>query len=546
MTTRMSAQTPEAPIAEHSVERRVLVAAPGPRDAAVLCRAMAEASIEAVVCHSLDDLCVEIERGAGAAVVAEEGLDPRARTRLSRVLSRQPDWSDFPLIIMMAAAGASRDRGWRLRKEVSGPGHAIVLERPVTRLTLLSAIEAALQSRMRQYQVRDELERRHRAEAALREADRRKDEFIAILAHELRNPLAPIRAGLDLLKMTGADRLEQVRDMLDRQTLQLIRLVDDLLHVSRIASGALELRRSLVTVTDVVQGAVEASQPLVSQAGHELIVDLPAEDIVLDGDPHRLTQILSNLLNNAAKYTPRGGCIRVSAEPQQDEIAIVVRDSGIGIPAEMREAIFEMFAQVRHPSEPGHAGLGIGLTLARSLVHLHGGRIEVHSEGAGRGAEFRVRLPLTVAAADAGAAGPPGVAAASSGRHRVLIVDDNRAAVEMLSRVVALLGQDVRTAGDGDEAVQVAAAFRPHIVLMDIGMPTMNGLEAARLIRAQPWGRSMRLVALTGWGQAGDRRRTREAGFDHHVVKPARMSDLRRVLAELEERDLQPDREVSS
>jgi CheY-like chemotaxis protein len=301
-----------------------------------------------------------------------------------------------------------------------------------------------------------------------------------------------------------------------------------------------------VTVTDVVQGAVEASQPLVSQAGHELIVDLPAEDIVLDGDPHRLTQILSNLLNNAAKYTPRGGCIRVSAEPQQDEIAIVVRDSGIGIPAEMREAIFEMFAQVRHPSEPGHAGLGIGLTLARSLVHLHGGRIEVHSEGAGRGAEFRVRLPLTVAAADAGAAGPPGVASTSAGRHRVLIVDDNRAAVEMLSRVVALLGQDVRTAGDGDEAVQVAAAFRPHIVLMDIGMPTMNGLEAARLIRAQPWGRSMRLVALTGWGQAGDRRRTREAGFDHHVVKPARMSDLRRVLAELEERDLQPDREVSS
>jgi CheY-like chemotaxis protein len=399
---------------------------------------------------------------------------------------------------------------------------------------------------MRQYQVRDELERRHRAEAALREADRRKDEFIAILAHELRNPLAPIRAGLDLLKMTGADRLEQVRDMLDRQTLQLIRLVDDLLDVSHIASGRLELRRSLVTVTDVVQGAVEASQPLVSQAGHELIVDLPAEDIVLDGDPHRLTQILSNLLNNATKYTPRGGCIRVSAEPQQDEIAIVVRDSGIGIPAEMREAIFEMFAQVRHPSEPGHAGLGIGLTLARSLVHLHGGRIEVHSEGAGRGAEFRVRLPLTVAAADAGAAGPPGVASTSAGRHRVLIVDDNRAAVEMLSRVVALLGQDVRTAGDGDEAVQVAAAFRPHIVLMDIGMPTMNGLEAARLIRAQPWGRSMRLVALTGWGQAGDRRRTREAGFDHHVVKPARMSDLRRVLAELEERDLQPDREVSS
>lgn len=369
----------------------------------------------------------------------------------------------------------------------------------------------------------------------LSEADRRKDEFLATLSHELRNPLAPIRTGLEVMKVAKhePETLEEVRSMMERQTQQLITLVDDLLDVSRITRGRLELKKCRVKLADVVQSAVEASKPFIDAAGHRLTLDIPKHPIYLEADPHRLAQVLSNLLNNAAKYTPDGGDIFFSANRHDDSIVISVRDSGVGIQPEMLERIFEMFAQIDHPSQKSYTGLGIGLTLVKSLVEMHGGSVSVRSDGPSQGSEFSIRLPILTQQPDDDT--PPVETpepTPAKVRRRVLVVDDNKAASEMLSLVVKMLGNEVRTADDGEQALEVAAEFLPDVVLMDLGMPKMSGYEAARRLREQPWGQEMLLVALTGWGQAEDKQRTKAAGFDHHLVKPAEPSDLQRLFAE--------------
>lgn len=373
-----------------------------------------------------------------------------------------------------------------------------------------------------------------RMEEALRDADRRKDEFLATLAHELRNPLAPIRTGLEVMKLAKDDpaTVEEARTTMERQTQQLITLVDDLLDVSRITQGKLELRKCRVRLSDVLRSAVEASKPFIVEAGHDLTISVPEHPIYLDADPHRLAQVVSNLLNNAAKYTPEGGRIRLSAQRHGSEVGVSVKDNGIGIPAEMLDRIFEMFAQIDRLMERAYTGLGIGLTLVKSLVEMHGGRIEVHSDGRNRGSEFRVRLPILeeMPVSEPGRSPPTTVANADS-RRRVLVVDDNKAAADMLGTVVKMLGNEVRTAGDGQQGIEVAAEFLPNVILMDLGMPKMNGYQAARHIRQQPWGEKMMLVALTGWGQDEDKQRTKEAGFDHHLVKPAEPAELQRLLS---------------
>lgn len=370
--------------------------------------------------------------------------------------------------------------------------------------------------------------------ARLSEADRRKDTFLATLAHELRNPLAPIRSGLEIMKLAkdSPDTIEEVRGTMERQTQQLITLVDDLLDISRITRDKLDLRRCRVQLDEIVRSAVEASRQSIDDARHTLTLALPAEPIELEADPHRLAQVISNLLNNAAKYTPEGGTIHLAAELHRDQVVVSVKDSGIGIPAEMKDRIFEMFTQIDHPLEKGSTGLGIGLTLVKSLVEMHGGGIEVHSDGENRGSDFRVYLPLAprpapkvTTASDSDANEKP------QSKCRVLVVDDNKAAADMLSMVVQMLGNEVRTAHDGQQAVEMAADYLPEVVLMDIGMPKMNGYEAARLIRQQPWGQGMMLVALTGWGQDEDKRRTKEAGFDRHLTKPAEPADLQQLFA---------------
>jgi signal transduction histidine kinase/ActR/RegA family two-component response regulator len=376
-----------------------------------------------------------------------------------------------------------------------------------------------------------------KAVAALRESDRRKDDFLATLAHELRNPLAPITTGLEIMKALTADstKLDEIRRMMERQTNQLVTLVDDLLEVSRIKWGKLQLRKRRVRLIEIVQSALEASQPLINEAKHELQCDIPAEPIELDGDPNRLAQVISNLLSNAAKYTPKGGRIRLAAERRGGDVVISVKDTGIGIPAEMQENIFEMFAQAKHPLQKGVPGLGIGLALVKSLIEMHEGSIEVHSDGTGKGSEFRVRLPIQVEPPlEEPQRVQPEQAALARQKRRVLVVDDNQAAARMLGVLVEMLGHEARTAYSGFEGIQAAQEFQPDLIFLDIGMPKMDGFEAARRIRQQPWGRAIRLVALTGWGYDQDKQRAKEAGFDQHLVKPATTADLQQAFYELE------------
>jgi PAS domain S-box-containing protein len=376
---------------------------------------------------------------------------------------------------------------------------------------------------------RDETERR-RGEQSLRDADRRKDEFLATLAHELRNPLAPIRTGLEVMRLAqgNPELIEEVRGTMERQTDQMIRLIDDLLDVSRITRGKLQLRMTKTELSDVIGCAVDAARPLIDSAGHRLTVTLPEEPLILCADPTRLAQVVANLLNNAAKYTPQGGAIALTARREDDAAVISVNDSGIGVPEPMLDRIFEMFTQVDRSNARGDAGLGIGLTLVKSLIEMHGGEVAVRSDGVGRGSEFTVRLPIVA---------PPPVPAApelahSAGavRRRILAVDDNQAALSTLRLLLETLGNEVHTAQDGLEAIHAAEAFRPQVIFMDLGMPRMDGYEAARRIRAEPWGDEVFLVAVTGWGRDEDRRRTQEAGFNRHLVKPVEPAALREIL----------------
>ena len=370
--------------------------------------------------------------------------------------------------------------------------------------------------------------------AALKEADHRKDEFLAVLAHELRNPLAPIRNAVEILRYeetTPAD-LRSAREVIDRQVGQMTHLIDDLLDVSRISHGRIELRRERVELTEVVRSALEATRPLVESSGHRLDVELPLEPIPLEGDRTRLAQVFSNLLNNAAKYTEPGGHIRLTAEQAGHHVRVRVADSGIGISPAQLPNLFKMFTQGEDSLERAQGGLGIGLGLAHSLIEMHGGTIEAFSAGPGSGSEFVVSLPI---AAEAPPAEEPALAAdgateAEAAVLRVLVVDDNQDAADSLSVLLQLMGHEVRTAYDGLEAVAAAGAFAPDLVLLDIGLPKLNGYEAARRIREQPGGRGMTLVAVTGWGQDEDQRRSREAGFNLHITKPLDPAVLERLL----------------
>ncbi len=394
--------------------------------------------------------------------------------------------------------------------------------------------------------VGDHTERKEAAEQ-LREASRNKDEFLATLAHELRNPLAPLRNGLQVMQLAkgNGEAVERSRAMMERQLAQMVRLIDDLLDVSRISRGKIDLRKERVDLAKIVYQAVETSRPLLEANGHELTIQPSPHALFVEADPTRLAQVFSNLLNNAAKYTERGGrvalTIREASAGGETPVAIVsVRDTGIGIPAPMLHRIFEMFTQVERAAERSQGGLGIGLSLVKGLVELHGGEVEARSDGPGKGAEFVVRLPLPREERRAASNDSEGAGLLAAGplslapRRRILVVDDNRDNADSLAMMLRMLGNETRTAYDGEEAVAASAAFRPDVILLDIGLPKLNGHDACRRIREQPGGQQLVIIAQTGWGQAEDRQRTREAGFDHHLVKPVDPSALMKLLAELQ------------
>jgi PAS domain S-box-containing protein len=374
------------------------------------------------------------------------------------------------------------------------------------------------------------------AEAALREADRRKDEFLAVLAHELRNPLAPIRNSLHILRLTGRldGQTQQVTDIMERQVNHMVRLVDDLLEISRITRGMIELRKEQLDIGGIIRGAVETSRPLIEAGRHELELELPEEALMVEGDSVRLAQVFANLLNNAAKYTDPGGRILVSAASDGHDVVVKVRDNGVGIPADKLARVFDLFVQADRNTERGRGGLGIGLTLAKWLVEMHGGTIGALSGGEGQGSEFVVRLPRSAVQRGARARSTSEQPVAQMPRRRVLVVDDNVDAAESMGMLLKLLHADTRVVHNGPDALAAMGSYQPRVVLLDIGMPGMDGHEVARRIRQRPDGHAVTLIALTGWGQEQDRQRTMAAGFDFHLVKPADINALRALLTSIE------------
>ena len=386
--------------------------------------------------------------------------------------------------------------------------------------------------------VRDVSERK-RAESDLRRlatdlsnADRRKNEFLATLAHELRNPLAPMSNMLEVLKRAGDDRevLKRAHDTIERQLGQMVRLVDDLLDLNRITHDRLELRRSEVELSSVIQQAVEVAHPLIDAAGHDLTIDLPVEPIYLNADRARLAQVFGNLLNNSCKYTRPGGSISLTAKQVDGKVEVTVKDNGAGIPHDKLDSIFEMFMQVDSTSDRAQGGLGIGLTLVKRLAEMHGGSIEAKSAGEGEGSEFVVRLPVLSKPTTAQQVRP---GERESPHRRVLIVDDNRDSADSLAMLLEITGNETYVAHDGVEAVEAIETHRPEVVLLDIGLPRLDGHEVCRRVREQPWGKDIVMIALTGWGQADDRRKSEEAGFNGHLVKPVDYDSLLELLSSL-------------
>ena len=413
--------------------------------------------------------------------------------------------------------------------------------------TLERAIRFALDRfhhRRELYRLNQELESRveertrelEEANTALREADRRKDEFLAILAHELRNPLAPIANSLGLLQGAEVDPnlLCEARQTMERQLAQLTRLVDDLLEVNRISRGKIELRKVVTDVAKVVLHAVEASRPLMERKQQHLKLEMPTESIELDADDARLAQVISNLLNNASKYTDAGGRITLTVAREGNSAVIRVCDTGVGLSTDALSRIFEMFAQVDATLERSQGGLGIGLTLARTLVEMHDGTLTAASAGPGCGSEFTVRIPARSQSPTVMTSSPPStpVVKPSSGGRRVLVVDDNHDSATTLAMLLKLSSHKVEKAHDGEEALAVAERFQPEVILLDIGLPKLNGYEVVRKLREEPWGKGIKVFALTGWGQEEDRQKSKEAGFDDHIVKPVQHATLVKLLSE--------------
>lgn len=509
-------------------ESRLLMIAASERDQHHAARMFREDGVDVDFCQTVAELLQQIDSGA-AAVLLSDWVIRRDRVRpFVEALQSQPAWSDLPVILV-----TSDDRlGW---SGVNSITNATILRQPVHVETLLSVVRSAISSRRRQYQIRDLLEQQRQIELELRLADQRKDEFLATLAHELRNPISPIKNALDLVDISDKKLVDEVelRGIMHRQVRQLTRIVDDLLDVSRITRGKIRLVRQIFDLRDAIESGVEASFPFIEQSQQELVVKLGSEPLLVNGDVSRLSQCVANLLNNAAKYTPPGGRIELTAESMQQTVIVSVRDSGIGISPDLIDSVFELFQQHDVDRERGQSGLGIGLTLVQRLVQQHAGSIEVHSEGLGRGSTFTIRLPATrrTAAADRDKVAENGQPISKP--TRVLVIEDAPAIRFVLQRLLQAMGHHVSLACDGLEGLERAASERPECIISDISMPRMNGLQFAKRIREQREFDQTPLVAMTGYGRAEDRAEAFAAGFDHHLTKPVDIAELRQLFGKL-------------
>ncbi|HEX2586009.1 MAG TPA: hybrid sensor histidine kinase/response regulator [Steroidobacteraceae bacterium] len=519
-----------------SDELRVIVLAPTTRDADIAHRLLKEAAMDVVACRSIVELLDHIEVGAAAVVMTDHPTYSQSSiTQLGRVLRNQPPWSELPIIALARAESASESL-YALR---SLPG-LVLLERPVNTRTLLSSVSAAIRGRLRQYAMREQFEKLRIANDELNEAARTKDEFLATLAHELRNPLNAISTSAQVLKVaaTRPRALEFAIDVIGRQVGQMSRLLDDLLDVSRITRNRMVLRKDLHSVSNILNAAIETARPLIDQKRHLLTVNLPDKNLFLMGDAVRIAQVLSNLLTNAAKYTEPAGRIAIKVMEDGEMVAICVSDTGIGIPQHSIHSIFDMFAQLRPAIDRSDGGLGIGLALAKGIVDLHGGTLSVTSDGENRGSEFVVRLPLapcdvTTSLMDKSTATSDAHTEPQSLSRRVLIADDNADSLQSLTLLLQAQGHTVFAAKDGGEAIRLFEQHHPEFALLDIGMPVLNGYEVAQQVRSLCDANTMSkatLIAVTGWGQPEDKRKALAAGFDHHVTKPVGSDILRSLL----------------
>ncbi|MBT2335241.1 response regulator [Variovorax paradoxus] len=506
-----------------SVEQRILLRTATSRDAFMANAVLARAEIMAHTCESLCELVRGLQEGAGAIMLAEEVLADPAAAALTEALGSQPPWSDLPVLVL-ARQGADSPV---IVKAMDRLANVTVIERPMRVASLISTVRTALRARNRQYQLRGLLD-------GLRESDQRKTEFLATLAHELRNPLAPMSTALTLLMRKPYEAAEARRyyELMGRQIDHMVRLVNDLMEVSRITRGKIELRMEAVALDSVIEDAIELSRPLIEGARHALSTELCGGPLAVRGDGVRLTQVFSNLLNNAAKYTAPGGKLRIVLREEGGDAVVEVWDNGTGIAPDMLKSIFEMFVQVSGTSKAAQGGLGIGLTLVKSLVELHGGSVEAASAGLGQGAMFRVRLPLARVETGRPRSAVPAVRGwPASWPGTVLIVDDNRDAADALGDLLRSMGASTRVAYSGDAALRlVADGPLPGLAILDIGMPGMDGCELALRLRANPALAGLILVALTGWGQRGDKERIARAGFDHHLLKPLDLAALISIL----------------
>lgn len=508
-------------VRSEGVEERALIWAVG-RDGALTCEFLTSAGFEALSVQNCNEMCREIESGAGVLVLASEVLSHPDSDVLRELLRRQPAWSDIPVV-----AVAGRSRGGNTLNHILGDFNGVsVLHRPLSLDTLISTIGAALRARRRQYEVRELLRQRD-------ETDRRREEFLAMLAHELRNPLSPIRTGLQVLRVTESQEVAtRVRSMIERQIGNLSRLIDDLLDVSRITRGKISLKRQAVEIFQTLTVVVEGHARLAAEKGLHLDFtrDGDSPPLWVNADPIRLEQMIENVVSNAIKYTPEKGRIRVRAAREAEDVVVRIKDTGIGIPTDMLGAVFELFAQTDRALDRSQGGLGIGLTIVKTLAELHQGSVEAVSAGEGRGTEIVLRIPAlppTNIVIDARKATPlPG----STAGRRVLVIEDNREAADILATYLRAHGHTVYVAYDGGTGLETARREHPEAVICDIGLPVIDGYTLAQAVRNEPSLANCLLVAVTGYGESRDKDRGHQAGFEHYLVKPADPDEIARLL----------------